>query len=242
MSLTSTLLLNDRLRRHWVNLRLFYYARLLGRLRTLEADRSDPETVRHNLKSLRAGNTRMHRLLRPLTALEMLDENSKVLLIGPRNEADLWLLAGYGFSIENLRGLDIISYSPLIDLGDMHETPYTDNQWDAVVLGWVLSYSIDPGRLANEVVRIVKPGGIVAIGVEYSTLTPDDVSGLVGYRLGKDERINSVAQILELFGSTLGHVYYSHDAPLKRSHTKSGFIANPSAVCAIFSVNKPGSA
>ena len=192
------------------------------------------------MKSLRAGNERMHRLLRPLTAIETLSKDTRILLIGPRNESDLWLLKGYGFSLENLRGLDIISYSPLIDLGDMHATSYPDDSWDAVVLGWVLTYSLEPERVAKEVLRIVKPGGLVAIGLEYSVLQRDDVEALTGYKLGRSERINSVVQILELFSGHVKHVYYSHDAPLRRSHTKSGFVKAPSAVCVIFSVNKAG--
>ena len=40
--------------------------------------------------------------------------------IGPRNEAEIFMLWSYGFKLENIVGLDLISYSPLIDLGDMY--------------------------------------------------------------------------------------------------------------------------
>ena len=55
-------------------------------------------------------------------------------------------LVGYGFKARNVRGLDMISYSPWIDLGNMHETEYSDNTWDAVLCGWTLPYSSESAR------------------------------------------------------------------------------------------------
>jgi SAM-dependent methyltransferase len=66
----------------------------------------------------------------------------------------------------NVRGLDLFSYSEMIDIGDMHETSYADASFDAVVLGWVISYSTAPSRLVEECKRIVKPGGYLAFGIE----------------------------------------------------------------------------
>jgi hypothetical protein len=90
--------------------------------------------------------------------------------------------------------------------------------------------------------RILRNGGLLAIGVEYSTLTEDDSVGLSGYSVHDsqrlEKRINSTGEILALFGSHVEHVYFDHDAPMKRSHTREGFIELPSKVTVIFSIRK----
>ena len=70
---------------------------------------------------------RVQHIVRPLLAIEDVNHrltSLKVLSIGPRSEAELLLYAGYGFTWKNIRGLDLFSYSPMIDVGDMHAMPY----------------------------------------------------------------------------------------------------------------------
>src|SRR5436305_2998048 len=114
-------------RRAVVAARRVYFVRIRKALRTLQSGDSFDATLPHNLKSLAQYNTRIDLLIKPLSVLEQLDAGSKVLVVGPRNEHDLFTLAAHGF--RNVRGLDLISYSPLIDLGDMHATPYPDDAW-----------------------------------------------------------------------------------------------------------------
>lgn len=224
-------------------LRMFWFIKMRRRLQLLNSDRAFAATVDHNLKSLHHFNQRTDALLRPLSVIETLGPQSKVLIVGPRNEGDLFSAIGYGFDSKNVRGLDLISYSPMIDVGDMHQTPYADDSFDAVVVGWTLSYSSDPAAFAAEMLRIVRDGGIVAIGVEYSELTEDDTIALLGYRIQEQDklsqRINSTADILQLFDGHLGHIFFNHDAPNKCSHTRSGLIESPSTVSVIFSIRKP---
>lgn len=202
-------------------------------------------TVKHNLQGLKYCNTRIDLLLRPLSVIEKLDKDSKILIIGPRNENDLFTLVGYGFNFRNLTGLDLISYSPTIEIGDMHHTRFPDNHWDAVVCGWTLSYSSEPAKAIHEIVRITKNGGLVALGVEYSTLTEEDYKDLIGYSIQDfsklKRRVNSVQDILSLFGESIGTIYFQHDAPLKRSHTKNVLLTDVSNVAVILSIKKPES-
>jgi SAM-dependent methyltransferase len=227
-------------RRIVVAARRFYFVRIRKRLRTLQSADAFDATLPHNLKSLAQCNTRIDLLIKPLSVLEQLDERSKILVIGPRNEHDLFTLIAHGFP--DVRGLDLISYSPLIDLGDMHATPYPDDAWDAIVAGWTLSYSGAPAKFAAEMLRIAKPGGIIAIGVEYSTMSESDEVALSGYRIQDaarlPKRINSVEEILALFAPHVGEVFFTHDAPRKRSHAPGGLAADVSNVAAIFSVRK----
>lgn len=225
-----------------VDLRRFYYTRVRRQLRTLGSELAFETTLSHNLPSLKWSNDRIGLLLKPLSVIETLEPDSDILIVGPRNEHDLYYAQGQGFAATHVRGLDLISYSPRIDLGDMHETPYADDSFDAVVVGWTLSYSRSPRRFAEEVTRIARNGAVIAIGVEYSTLSEEDVKALAGYVIQErefvEERINSVSQILELFGDRVGDVFFAHDAPARRSHRPEGLIPNCSNVAAIFSLRK----
>lgn len=225
-----------------VRIRLFYYIYIARKLRFFKSDFAFETTISHNIKGLKYCNNRIELLIKPLSVVELLNQDSEVLIIGPRNEHDLYCLVAHGFRKNRVRGLDLISYSPWIDLGDMHSTPYSDNRFDAVIIGWTLSYSRDPKKLAKEIRRIIKDGGIVAIGVEYSTMTEADEVELMGYAIQEfdllNKRVNCVDDILELFSPNVNEVFFRHDAPQKRSHTKSGLIENVSNVAVIFSVNK----
>ena len=161
----------DILRNYYCWLR--YWLRK-GKMRTLETmtDGVGKYTIEHNMGALAGraafgmGN-RMSILLYPLAAALRDTEDPRVLIVGPRTEDDLFLAKSLG--MRNVRGLDLFSYSEMIDIGDMHQTSYPSASFDAVVLGWVISYSTAPQRLVEECKRILKPGGYLAFGIESNT-------------------------------------------------------------------------
>ena len=148
--------------RRWLFLTRLRYFVATGKLRTLDSDGSFQKTVSNNLTSIRVASRRNLKLFRPLSVIETLSPRSKVLVIGPRNEYDLFLMLTCGFEWDNIEGLDLISYSPKIRLGDMHAMPYPESIWDAVVIGWTLSYSHQPQQAAREIIRGTKNGGVGA--------------------------------------------------------------------------------
>jgi SAM-dependent methyltransferase len=233
------LLAEPTLRHYWVILRALYYIRIRKRLRTLDSGDAVKANVSHNMRSIYGANPRMNLLLFPLAVIETLNTGSRILVIGPRNEFDLYSLAGLGFRVENMVGLDLISYSPRVMLGDMHRMPFDDHAFDAVVCGWTLSYSTNPRQAALEMLRVTRPGGVVAVGVEYSELRPDEERALLGYQLQEldriGKRVNSTADIKALFRGGIDHVYFEHDAPRKVSHSGSGFADKVSNVAVVFS-------
>src|SRR4051812_34677209 len=108
-------------------LRYFYFVRIWRNVRTLESGDAIDRTVSHNLKALRQfGGTRMNLLIRPVSVLENISDDARILVIGPRNEDDLLSLIGHGFNSANITGLDLITYSPLIEVGDMHKMRFSD--------------------------------------------------------------------------------------------------------------------
>lgn len=233
------LLLVRRVRKRVGRLRLWYHLGLRRRWQTVDSGDAFDRTLEHNARQLRNfGNDRIFRLIRPVTEVETLGPDSKILVIGPRNENDLLILKGYGFRA--VRGLDLFSYSPWIDVGDMHQMPYEDGAFDAVLCGWTLSYSKAPKKAADELARVTRDGGVIGVAVEYQEMTYDDRVARAGYSVEDRgfERVNSVRQILDLFSGRVGEVYFSHDAPRKRSHTREADEPDPSSVIVVFSTTK----
>lgn len=232
--LLRQLLLVDSIRSYLAWLRFFYFVKIKNQLKTYEDEKTEiaENTIWHNLKNLSdLAVSRSLKLIRPLSVIEVLNPESKILSIGPRTEGELLNLVAHGFAWNNIRGLDLISYSPRVDLGDMHQMPYEDNTWDAICMGWVLAYSDDPVQACKEVIRVAKPGAIVAIGVEYNPLTNEQILEQYGYLAGSAKRISSVSQILSFFCEGVDRVYFSHDVTPER-HDEVG------SLCAIFSIKK----
>jgi SAM-dependent methyltransferase len=229
------LMLVDLLRYFVVALRYIWFVYVLRRMKTLRpgagADEAVAEnTVSHNLRGLRdLAVNRSHLLVRPLSVVEWLDAGARVLSVGPRSEGELLSLAAHGFTWSRIEALDLISYSPKVRLGDMHRTDYPDATFDAIVLGWVIAYSEEPARAAREMVRITRPGGLIAVGVEYSPRSQDDIIAELGYLPGAKKRIGSCDEILALFGDAVEHVYWKHVIAPDRADRQGN-------LCVLFSV------
>lgn len=235
------LLIIPSIRQFVGRIRLFYFLKIQKRWQMISSEDAFDNTNAHNLKGLRYFDApRMDILIKPISVLEFLDHNSKILIIGPRNEGDLLSLIGHGFAKDNIRGLDLMSYSPLVDVGDMHQTSYVDNSFDVIISGYTLGYSKHPQKWVQESLRIAKNGAVFGIAVEYSEMTNEDVKKLCGYEIVEEgyRECNSVQEILDLFSTHVDHIYFSHDAPSKRSHTAEGLVSNPSRICVIFTVKK----
>jgi SAM-dependent methyltransferase len=207
----------------------YYWFRYIKRSIRVHADHLGVTGHHHNQRGLLNGKPagRVLRLIRPLSVIDRMGPQSKVLDIGCRFESDLLYLVGYGFEPENVRGLDMFSYSPWVDLGNMHAMHYPDNTWDAVLLPWVLSYSDEPEKAAREVIRVTKPGGLIGVGV--TVYTREDLDKMPDKSFAIENRKQTVKDILALFSDAVEHVYFQHD------HTP----AARTAFCAvIFSIQK----
>jgi SAM-dependent methyltransferase len=220
--------------RHAVALaRFVWFARVRRRLRTLEsAEGIAAHTVGHNLVGLRdlAVNRSLF-LVRPLSTIERLGTDAELLVVGPRTEGELLALLAHGFQRETIRAVDLISYSPWVDLGDLHALPYADSSFDAVTLGWVLAYSDDRPRAVREIVRVCRPGAVVAIGVEWNPLSTGEIEDRCGYVPGSLDRISSTEEIVALFDGNVGEVLVREDIPVTRR-------AEVGALVVLFTIQK----
>lgn len=220
-------LVNDEIRT-WVGLKRFNYFKKNIKKFQIDSSLCLKNTLEYNLKALDNievdfSMKRMKWLIFSVLAIETTNYDSKFLFIGPRTENEILFLKALGF--KNVYGIDIISYSPLITLGDMHKIPFKEDFFDIVICGWTLPYSTRPKDVINEILRVIKKEGIVAFGIEHvpsahlkkmrksRKIVQTDELDL--QEIAK-KRINTCNDIIKNFGrNNIKNVFFSHDAPLK---------------------------
>jgi len=164
-------------------------------------------------------------LTAPLYAIDYIAKNRanmKVLCIGPRTEGEILNLYSLGFAPENIFAVDLFSYSPWVDIGDMHELPYQEDSFDLVLAGWVFAYSNAPKKAAAEIARVSKPGAYIAIGCEYHPLTIEEYRA----RNNSSERMmfKTTEDITGLFEDSIDDVYFRGEVAESEKENVSNII------------------
>ena len=162
------------------------------------------ETIVHNKSAFNNLKTdfimnRIKYLYGPMSAIERINRDSSILLIGSRTENEFLYLRS--FNHKNIKAIDLISYSPLIEIQDMHNLNFKDSTFDAVIMGWALCYSTHPKKCAIEIIRVLKNDGIVAVGQE----------GLRS-NLSNANSVNNLKDIHNLFNHSLNKIYFEYNA------------------------------
>lgn len=140
---------------------------------------------------------------------------NNILILGPRYENEIYIAKSLGF--KNIYALDIFSYSPNIEVGDIHDMKYKDNFFDCVVCGWTLSYSINPSKVINEIKRVLKKNGTVIFGVSKvrSEITKRESKEKILNILSDEDRIQSKEQFDKFFlGYKLTTIFEDKDTNL----------------------------
>lgn len=189
-------------------------------------------TIRHNMTHLGKSTAfaRPMGLLGPLLGIDQVAFNInrvKVLIVGPRTENEILLYLSHGFSGGHVRGLDLMSYSPWVDVGDMHDMPYADSSFDVVLFSWVLGYSKNQKKAVAEAVRVAKPGGLVGIGEEFEPKTPEEhnkqLRAAAGYTLYGTVTTHA-QQLIQLFGDAVDKVVFQTEPP-EDDRARNGWIS-----------------
>jgi len=235
----TQLLLVEEIRTLVALVRYLYFAKLRGQMRCFEgvSDAIAENALPHNLGAIfrsvkRSGRTNV--LIRPLSVVQPIRPRlaeAKVLCIGPRAEGELLNLVGHGFRWCNITGLDLISYSPKVDIGDMHKMPYPDDSFDVVIGSRVLGYSEAPGRAAAEFVRVVRSGGVIAVNT--GDLQPGTSQQTRKRRVGPGakERMSALDDLLKMFGDSVDQVFHRNDPSVATGQNRGSLVA-------VFSVSK----
>jgi hypothetical protein len=147
-------------------------------------------------------------------------KKDSLLVIGPRYETELLIARSLGFRREGIRGLDTHSYSPLIDVGDMHATAYGDSSFRNIICGWTLSYSVRPAVAAAEMVRILAPEGYLIVSVQkVAEDFPETIDGV----LRPAARIQTLASLDALFPQLERVAGFEPKAVGQSSHTVAAY-------------------
>ena len=188
---------------YFVLLVRFFYLKSTRGIKVIESPYSINISNTHNLDGLNNHfkgcvlMDRFDRLMHCMLANEIFNKKCKILIIGPRTEADIFKLKAYEYS--NIVAIDLISYSESITLMDCHQMTFKDNTFDAIFCGWVLPYSKNPQKIADNIIRVAKKKALIAIGVEYS----------------RRSSINSIDKIKSLFRNKVGNIFFEYNACLK---------------------------
>ena len=122
--------------------------------------------------------------------------------------------------LKNIKSIDIQSYSDLIELADMLKMPYEDNSFDLVIIGYVITYTNEPQKAIDEVVRVLKDKGIVTMCHSHALEFPQK-----GY---SKVHINSSKVMLDFFGNNLDYVYFKYhpfdDKSENRNYGRSNYL------------------
>ena len=189
-------------------------------------------TIRHNLESLdpTIADFRPIGLMGPLLGMDQVMQNmadAKILIIGPRTEAEILWYISMGFSAANITGLDLISYSDYITLGDMHAMPFENNSFDIVVFSWVLGYSRNQQKAIEEAIRVVRINGLVAIGEQWDPTPIDDTDQWMKQNKGYSLRgtVTTCAQdLVDLFSPYKTRIRFLNES-LQSQKSRVGWIS-----------------
>jgi SAM-dependent methyltransferase len=134
----------------------------------------------------------------------------RVLCVGCRNASELDYFAQRG--ARQVTGIDLYSTDSRIQVMDMHQMTFADHTFDLVYSTHALEHAYDPGRVAAEIVRVLRPQGTVAleVPVQFEAHGAD----LVDY--------GSLEGLHRLFAPHVAQVVWSEELPAGHSANSSG--------------------
>ena len=165
-------LLKLRFARYLVTLiRFIYFVFLKNNLKTINQSNNtiDVTSVR-NRKSLLSfrdcySGQRSEYFLNIFKSLRINKKISKmsVLVIGPRNEGELFNFYSKGFKPQNIDAFDLLSYSSRIKLLDVNDKEKITKKYDLIYLGFMIAYQKNPQILINNLANNLNNDGYLAI-------------------------------------------------------------------------------
>jgi len=102
-----------------------------------------------------------------------------------------------GFKRKNIEAVDTFSYSPMIQVGNVHNLKFQSGAFDLIVCGWTIAYSEKPLDAIKEIVRVTKPSGKIVL--TWDLLKPIQYSSLDALALYNKAEINDPNSILSTY-------------------------------------------
>jgi len=167
---------------------------------------------------------RVGRLIDLLANSCNLGPDTDVLCIGCRNGYEIDQFKERGVS--RVTGIDLFSVRDDVRVMDMHAMSFASASFDVICASHSLEHAYDERRTADEIVRVARPGAVVAIEVpvRYGTRGADRID------------FRGVDALRRLFESHVGDVLWSDDQPAHSPTNELGV----DVVRFIFRVRKDG--
>lgn len=175
----------------------------------------------HNLKQVlsfqKGHRNRTERLINALRNIQGYDfSKSKILCIGPRNEAELFLLNYYGFRLRNIESIDLFTYSPLIKLMDMNNMSFPDNYFDIYYSSFVIRYSPDIHRTISESIRVTRSGGLIVFGFTFGFVSSSIPKG--------SELLGGIKELLSMYSENVDYVFWQEEYQVSENDRRGSII------------------
>ena len=198
------------IRYFYVLTRFFIFVFILKKLHTIkETKKSFKSTTERNLKSLLSfrdiyDGSRSEFFLNKLKEFETLDKikKSKILIIGPRNEGELYNFYAKGFLMKNITAIDLISYSKKIIAYDANfYLKSCKKKFDFIYLGFVLNYFKDPKKILFLAQKCLNKDGYLIVSVEAARR-------IINLRnVEKTIKFPDLKSLNNIFSKKLKHIY-----------------------------------
>ena len=208
----KTIIGNKFLLKIFVLIRLLFFVIIMRRLKYIKKGKETfKDTTKRNLKSLFSlrdcyAGERSDFFLKKLKKIKFKDlENKKILIVGPRNEGEIFNFVSKGFRYENIFCIDLISYTNKIKLMDVNKYLRKFNyKFDLIYLGFVYGYLRKSKSVIDLSYKRLNKDGIIAITNEVNRKK-------INLRY-KDKKFNSLVEIQKNFKKKFNNLiscYYS---------------------------------
>lgn len=134
----------------------------------------------------------------------------KVLCIGCRDTNELDYFRSKGMS--HVTGIDLFSNSPDVQVMDMHNMTFPDDEFDVIYSSHSLEHAYDPAQVIAEIVRIARPGALVGIEVP------------IGFQPRGADIVDfgTVSALHDRFGTAVNNVLLSEEHPPNSANNPNG--------------------
>ena len=162
--------------------------------------------------------------LNSISFLHKARRDQHLLVIGPRNEAELFNFIGKGFNKNNISAIDLFSYSPMIETMDMHDLKFPNKQFDIVYAGWVIIYSENRRRAIEQMLAVTKPGGLIALTATLSRSDAQELKAKRGYVVGSHDRFHEISDLTDLFSGFTADCKIVYSTPFTQDQQSVGMV------------------
>lgn len=154
--------------------RLVYFALITGNLKSIkeskDAIQSTSSRNKESMLSFRDcySGQRSKFFLNNLKTIKNKNEIKMmdILIVGPRNEGELFNFYANNFNPEKVDAIDLFTYSPKIKLLDVSDLKKKTKKYDLIYLGFMIAYQKNPKVLIDNLKKSLKPEGLVAVSGE----------------------------------------------------------------------------